>query len=143
MILTFLLSFLLGLSQPIASEPASTIKLRITNCSSNEGLVRVLVYNQAVGFPENTKTAVVSYSLPIKGKHAEISIPDLGPGEYAISAYHDENEDGELEKHLLGYPTERYGFSNNPKITFSAPTYERCVFEIKENENKEVHIKLH
>lgn len=137
-----LLSLFLSFSASSDTLLEGSLTIRVTHCASDKGLVRLLLYNQPVGFPENVQTAIASYSVPIKNRHAEITLEDLPAGEYAISVFHDEDEDGELEKHLLGFPTEKYGFSNNPKITFSAPTFDRCSFELKTEEQKHVQIKL-
>ncbi|MDP9097104.1 MAG: DUF2141 domain-containing protein [Pseudomonadota bacterium] len=54
---------------------------------------------------------------------------DLQPGEYAVSLFHDANANGKLDKNLLGMPTEGFGFSRNPVIAFSQPSYAATRFE--------------
>ena len=63
------------------------------------------------------------------------------PGEYAIAVYHDENNNGHMDKRMFGIPKEPYGFSNNYRPLMSAPTFNDCKFAIGEVE-KEISIKL-
>jgi uncharacterized protein (DUF2141 family) len=63
----------------------------------------------------------------------------LPKDKYAVAAYFDENKNLYLDKNIVGYPTEKYGFSNNARSKFSAPTFEMAVFEL----TKEKKIKIH
>ena len=48
----------------------------------------------------------------------------------------------ELDINWLGMPQEGFGFSNNPSIGFSAPTYDKCNFMIEEGQTLGVPIEL-
>lgn len=48
--------------------------------------------------------------------------------EYAVSAFHDRNDDGELNTNFLGAPRERFGFSNNAKGRFGPPSFDQAKF---------------
>ena len=55
----------------------------------------------------------------------------LPAGVYAIKLYHDENSNNECDMNLLGIPTEKFVFSNNPSIGLSGePSYDECKFTI-------------
>jgi uncharacterized protein (DUF2141 family) len=43
------------------------------------------------------------------------------PGSYGLALYHDANSNGKIDRNGLGIPKEGFGFSNNPRILFSAP----------------------
>lgn len=43
------------------------------------------------------------------------------PGVYGLALYHDANGNGKLDRNGFGIPREGFGFSNNPRILFSAP----------------------
>lgn len=47
------------------------------------------------------------------------------PGAYGLALYHDENANGKVDKNGLGIPKEGFGFSNNPRIFFSAPSFKK------------------
>lgn len=58
---------------------------------------------------------------------------DVPEGEYAISIFHDKNMDEELNTNFIGIPKEPYGFSNNPMAMFGPPSFEKCLFAVKED----------
>ena len=109
---------------------SSDIKLIINEIQTDTGTIRVLVFNQADGFPEEPKKAFKALSIPVKNLKAETVIKGLPAGNYAISVFHDENDDGELKKNIVGIPIENYGFSNNPSVIFSAPSFNKCSFRV-------------
>jgi len=43
----------------------------------------------------------------------------------AITAFHDSNGNGELDKNPIGIPTEKYGFSKNPTLGFGPPSFDQ------------------
>lgn len=51
-----------------------------------------------------------------------------GPGTYALGVYHDANSNGKWDHSLLG-AIEGFGFSNNPRTLFSAPSYDQVKFQ--------------
>jgi len=50
------------------------------------------------------------------------------PGAYGIALYHDENANGKIDRNGLGIPKEGFGFSNNPRIFLSAPSFAKVRF---------------
>ena len=55
---------------------------------------------------------------PAKAGTMRFVVQDLAPGRYALSAFHDENDNGELDTNLLGIPSEGYGFGNDASAAF-------------------------
>ncbi len=53
--------------------------------------------------------------------HTCIFVP--APGVYAIAVYHDANGDHNLNRSGIGFPTEAYGFSNNPTTFVGLPAF--------------------
>ena len=51
----------------------------------------------------------------------------LLPSKIAVAAYHDENNDGQLNRNRLGIPSERYGFSRNARGMTGPPSFQQCV----------------
>jgi len=58
------------------------------------------------------------------------TIKGLGPGSYAIRAYHDINGNGQLDTNVLGIPSEPFAFSNNVSGNFGPATFEQAAFEV-------------
>ena len=50
-------------------------------------------------------------------------------GRYAISAFHDANEDGELDTNLFGIPSEGYCASRGARGTFGPPSFADAAFD--------------
>ena len=55
---------------------------------------------------------------------------NLPPGRYAVNAFHDENDNGELDTNLVGIPTEGYAFANDPTVTFGPPDFEAATVTV-------------
>jgi len=72
--------------------------------------------------------------IPIESEKFFAVFDGLEAGEYAVSLYQDENENGKLDVgKLVPIPTEKYGFSNNPSTTFGPPDFEDCKFKLEDN----------
>lgn len=67
---------------------------------------------------------------PIVGGQAQLTFPDLPPGEYAVVVFHDENDNGQIDHSLLGLPVEALGFSNGFELgLFSGlPSFDKLRF---------------
>lgn len=130
--------FLMG----VFPQSVTQLELHVTKSESNQGLIRVLIFDQADGFPDSPQKAKLALSLPIENFKTQTLINSLPPGKYAICTFQDKDENGEINKNFFGYPTEAYGFSNNPKISFSIPSFEKCLIEIKEGKKNIVTIEL-
>jgi uncharacterized protein (DUF2141 family) len=72
------------------------------------------------------------YAADIIDTSLEFTI-ELPEGEYAISLYHDVNDNNTLDTGLFGIPTEGYGFSNNVKGLMGAPSFEKSKFSLTED----------
>lgn len=125
----------------IASPNASVIDLHIHGAKSDEGVVRILVFNSEKGFPDKPELAVKSFSIKVVNRKSSIRIENLKPGKYAISVIHDADKNGKLNTNPFGYPLEKYGFSKNAKAYFSAPAFTKAAFELN-NEVKNITVQL-
>ena len=57
-------------------------------------------------------------------------VQDLAPGRYALSAFHDENDNGELDTNLMGIPSEGYGFGNDASAALGPPSFEAAAVDV-------------
>jgi uncharacterized protein (DUF2141 family) len=62
-----------------------------------------------------------------------IVLSDVHTGKYAVSIFHDENDNGKLDTGAFGIPTEKTGFSNNAKGKMGPPTFDDCKFSVEED----------
>ncbi|MBS9523064.1 DUF2141 domain-containing protein [Litoribacter alkaliphilus] len=123
----------------IMIRPSKTdLTVTIDNLENDKGVVRILLFNSPDGFPDNDKKAVGRAVVKIQHGRALYQFKDMADGNYAISAFHDENEDGKLNKNLLGVPQEAYGFSNNASGTFGPPSFSSAAFKV--DDENDVHV---
>ncbi|WP_082603431.1 DUF2141 domain-containing protein [Flavobacterium sp. Root901] len=108
---------------------AQNVKLTVTvsGLKNNTGIVRVGLYNSDGTF---LKTSYKSLTSEIKNNEAAVTFENLPAGEYAISTYHDENNNGMLDKNMMGIPSEDYAASNNAKGFMGPPSYKDAKFVI-------------
>jgi uncharacterized protein (DUF2141 family) len=123
--LTLLLFVPAGPAQSGASKGTSTLILQVKNVRNTTGVVRFALFSSDAGWPEDKTKSARFGSLPANGGTVTFTVADLPDGTYAISVFHDENENHKLDRDLFGRPKEGIGFGNNPKIGFSAPSWKQ------------------
>ncbi len=110
-------------------ESASNVlRAQIVGLRSSRGTVHCTLFNSDA-FPDDDSKALKDIAVPIKDKSAECDFPDLAPGQYAITTFHDENGNGEFDTNLLGIPKEGFAFSNNVRPRWSKPKWRQCRFD--------------
>lgn len=110
------------------SKDNPQLTLHVENIDKLQGNIIIGVFNSEIGFLK--EGIAKNYTIKVDKKTETIVISDLPKGDYAISIYHDENSDNECNRNFLGIPKEAYGFSNNIKPKFSAPSYADCKFSL-------------
>jgi uncharacterized protein (DUF2141 family) len=92
----------------VASGQAQAARLvvEVTGVPSDEGAVVIEVFGSRVGFP---KQASYSQSVPVQGGLARAEFAELGPSDYAVLAFHDEDGNGRQNR---GFGAEPFGYSN-------------------------------
>ena len=130
--LTLLLTTLLLQAQ-------NTIEVSMINFDNDKGTVKIGLYNSAGTFLNNEYK---SLSSKIENETAAVTFKDVPDGVYAISCYHDEDDNGKLNMFLGMMPTEDYGTSNNAPANFGPPKWYDAKFEIKDGKTKKFTIKL-
>ena len=124
----FLLISLFFALETLGQSNQTSLQVSISGASSDAGSIRILVFSKPSGFPDQVKQAVRSISLPPKSGKASFKLTDLPAGTYAIGVIHDLDNNGKLSTNAVGYPIEKFGFSNNPKVYFGPPSFEKAAF---------------
>ena len=115
-----------------------TVFVEVEGFRNENGFCRLLLYENAKGFPDSPEDAKLMISRKIDGKTLDI-IFKIIPGRYALVVLHDENSNKKMDKTWYGKPKEGFGTSNNPKIKFSPPEFEESSIDIN---NKDNYIKI-
>ena len=122
-------------------EETAILNVQINNCRSSKGKILIAIYNSEAQFDEK-EGGIAGKIIPAqKGENLYLHFKDLAYGTYAIAAYHDLNDNGKLDKNVLGIPTEPYGFSNNPIVKWESPTYDDASFGLQQK-SKSLQITL-
>lgn len=108
---------------------SADLVVEVVNLSSDDGDVHVALYNNPTMFPKSDGMLSERQVLP-KERRVRLVFHDLTPGTYAIAVYHDENGNHEFDQAIFGIPLEGYGFSNDVRVFFSAPSFEEAAFDV-------------
>ena len=102
--------------------------VKVEGARNAKGLIRVALWNQASGFPVDPRKALTGASAAVVDGEAVFSFEHIPAGSYAISSYHDENQNGKLDTNLVGIPKEEYGFSNGARAKIGPPSFAAARF---------------
>jgi len=105
-----------------------TIKVKITGLRSNKGEVAIALYSNEAGFPKDISKSVSRLRVKITNNTCTASFAGMPYGNYAVCAFHDENNDGKLNFNFLGIPKEGTCASNNAKGHFGPPSFDDAKF---------------
>ena len=101
------------------------------------GQIVVALYRAKDHFPD--RDSRYKYII-IPHKHFTATFTNLPKDQYAVAAYFDENKNLFLDKNMVGYPTEKYGFSNNARSKFSAPSFDMASIELNNDKKIVIHL---
>ncbi len=122
--------YLLGLSALLLLSVSTnrTVSVRIANINAAKGSVRLAVFTTAEDFKEN-ENAVFGRVIPLSSRgDVSLDIPLEEGKTHGIALFHDLNDNGKLDKTLVGIPKEPYAFSNNPKAKWEKPSFSDISF---------------
>ena len=120
----------------IADTTTGALEVNITGLHSNKGKIHIALYDNAEAFPKEGRFVIKKL---LSANQKSLVINGLSFGNYAIAAFHDENDNGKLDKNIFGIPTEPYAFSNNARPKWKRPTFEETVFSFY---NRKMQLKL-
>ena len=106
---------------------AANVIVTVTNVRNDHGKILIALC---------TKATFLRPHCPWRGNAAaqrgqvQISIEGVPPGMYAAQAFHDENDNGKLDRNLLGLPKEAMGFSNDAPMRMGPPSFDTAAFTV-------------
>jgi uncharacterized protein (DUF2141 family) len=111
---------------------AETLIVKLSGLHSGAGVVRVMLWKDAAGFPTQADKAVAHKVLAVTGSELEFSFTGLARGTYAAGAYQDENNNGAMDRSLLGWPIEPTAASNGARGIMGPPSFSAAAFDLKQ-----------
>ncbi|HSD09060.1 DUF2141 domain-containing protein [Flavobacterium sp.] len=115
----------------------SNLTVNVTSLKNNTGKLIAELYNSESKY---LKTAYKISSSDIKANAALVTFTEIPKGEYTVLVYHDANNNGKLDKYLIGMPKESVAVSNNAKGFLGPPKYEEAKFIV--NSDSKINIKM-
>jgi uncharacterized protein (DUF2141 family) len=122
-----------------APTQAADITFEIKGAASAKGDILIAFFDSPATFLGKPAQGI---KIPATTTPAVAVLHDVKPGMYAVSAFHDENANGTLDKNLLGLPIEKYGFSRDAAGRMSTPSFEAASFAVGAD-NQTIVINLH
>lgn len=124
---TIVLVVLMGVLE-LNVQNTQDIEVNITGISNEDGKMVIALFDSESNF---LKSEIKSFSVDIVNKACTVVFKDIPEGVYAISSFHDENNNGKLDTNGIGIPKEDYRSSNNEKGSFGPPKWAKAKFELK------------
>jgi len=115
-----------------------TLEITVSDIKVVKGSIRLALYSNAADFMKKHKAV---REVSVDGNVVKVVFENLQPGEYAISCYHDVNDNKKLDANFMGIPREPYGFSNNARGTFGPPGFDDARFSVNGNTSITIRLK--
>ena len=125
----FFAAILFLLSQNCMADGAGNLTIQVNGLLHDRGKVIANLFREGDDVMK-IETAYLRAQGKISDKHAQLVFPNLKHGKYAVTVFHDENDNGTLDHNLLRMPAEPLGFSNGFQLgLFSGlPSFNKLQF---------------
>lgn len=120
------LTLALAAARPVS---AAELRVRVEGVRSGDGRVLVAVCSSEVFLTDRCPR---SGAGPAQEGTTEVIVPDVAAGVYSVQAFHDENDNRDLDRSMIGFPLEGLGFSRDAPMRFGPPRFADAAIEISE-----------
>ena len=118
------------------------ISVTIKDIKTPNGQILMGIYKDDVSFDkEIAYKKVQAFKTKISNGILLVEVK-LEPGKYGISLMDDENFNGKMDYNFIGIPKEGFGFSNYYHSGLTKPKLKSFAFEVIENKNMKVEVKM-
>ena len=133
-----------NLGRPLTPEELRKIDITVVpdgrGLPPGSGSVSAGIYNTERSLAKAPEALVLVRIKATRGS-VGFTVHDLPPGQYAVTAYHDENGNGRLDFDPTGVPTEGYGVSNDARNPQAPPEFAKAAFELR-GQSKSVAVNI-
>jgi uncharacterized protein (DUF2141 family) len=109
----------LALMAPWAAHGAE-VRVTVTGVRNGRGHVLVALCGEADFLKPHCPWQA---RAPAQPGAVQVLLAGVPPGIYAAEAFHDENDNGALDRNFFGMPEEGMGFSNDAPMRFGPPRF--------------------
>jgi uncharacterized protein (DUF2141 family) len=121
---------LIALAAGAIADGPGRVVVTVVGFESDTGQAMVALFDDAEDYP--MRGQIADRSARVVDGQASVTFTDLAPGDYAISVFHDVNDNGELDTGFMGIPKEPIGASNDAKGRFGPPKFADARIEVTE-----------
>ena len=100
---------------------------------NSEGLIAITLYADDPDKFLARRGSLYVGRTPAKAPITSTCIYLPSTGVYALGVYHDEDGDRGIDRSAIGIPTEGVGFSNNPRLILSIPSFRSVRLSVPRN----------
>lgn len=122
----------LPFSMPISFN--QEVVVNVVGLKNTDGKCIACLYSDANAFPDETSRAIACKTVDIRDNAANITFGNVSSGTFAVSVFHDEDDDGEFDTNFLGIPQEGYGASGNVLPKMSEPKFGDNSFTVDQSD---------
>lgn len=102
---------------PPRSPPVTQVVVR--GVASSRGQVNIAICTRETFM----RRCAISRNVPARRGEVSALFARVPAGQYAVTAFHDEDGDGRIGRNAMGIPTEGYGFSRNAMGRQGPPSF--------------------
>ncbi len=120
----------------VAQAPGfGTLEVQLVGVKPLTGQLYVALHSEPGAFPKVDKAARKVAAKAVSDPQT-VTLEKVPYGTWAVSVWHDVNDNQKLETGLFGIPKEPMGVSNDAKGRFGPPKFDDAKFELKEAAKK-------
>ena len=118
-----------------------TLSVKAEGFKNDKGHAIVMLYNKPGSIPDKTLSHYYRRTkVAIHHGVAHARFRNLPPGNYAVSLFHDANDNGKIDKGMM-MPVEGVGLSRFRSVNlFNPPSFEKASFPLEKNGEVTVHL---
>ena len=123
----------------LTTAAPQTVELNVTSTAAKSAPLHVAVFRTAEDFAADNP--VVGLVEPMQDGRKTVTVKLPAAGDYVFAAFHDLNDNGKLDRNLLGVPTEPYGFTKEPPSKWRAPEFGEISTSVGSQERANIQLK--
>jgi uncharacterized protein (DUF2141 family) len=131
---------------PAAEAPrppgAGRVEVTVTGFTNERGKALVALFLSARGWPGDQGLAFARAVVEIREGRAVAAFEGVPAGPFALSVFHDVDEDRVLDTGVFGIPSEDYGFSRGARNRFGPPGFEAARLDLAAGETMPVAVQV-
>jgi uncharacterized protein (DUF2141 family) len=114
----------------LEAQDTYNITVTVKDIDSNKGQIFLALFDNEADFLDKSIKGAKS---SIQNNQCVVTFENIPSGIYAVSIFHDENDNGKMDTNFMGIPKEDYGCSNDASGFMGPPKWSDAKFELKDN----------